>query len=222
MITEQQKQIYNLYLRAFRVNNNSPFRAKKNFDDVESDGEKMISLQKIERVFQKYPAFFSKMFFDAPYKVYDDDKKFFSLKFYSSHKGISTCIAYYKVLLQGNPEEQFDFLKDSYKFVAKFCEERKINLNQYTKFCSVAQNDCLIHLKEHKISWFLVFNVPGFYNLLYNLPRDEFELYYGSSIDLYALYDRYNSSAKTRDFLDKIKGKIAQYLQKKVAETKKV
>jgi hypothetical protein len=35
MITEKQKQIYNLYIRALRTNNNKPFKYKKNWDKFE-------------------------------------------------------------------------------------------------------------------------------------------------------------------------------------------
>ena len=221
LLTEKQKQIYNLYLRAFRTNNNLPFRAKKKFSDIETDGEKLMSLQKIEKVFNKYPAFFNSMFFDAPYKIYDDQdgkSKWHSLKFYGSQKGITTCIAYYKTLMQSNPEEQFDFLKESYKFVTNFCIEKKITLDGYTRHCSVAQNDCLIHLKEHKISWYLVFDIPHFHDLLYRLPEDEFELYYGSDVDLTKMQAQYRSSQKTQDFLAGIRRKITPFIRQKISQ----
>lgn len=217
-LTENQKQIYNLYLRAFRVNNNQPFRAKKDFSDIEKDPEKLASLGKIEKVFQRYPSFFNKTYFDAPYKIYNDDKKFFSLKFYGSQKGITTCIAYYKTLLQSNPEEQLDFIKDSYKFIAMFCEDKGIPLERYVSYCSVSQNDCLIHLKEHKISWYTVFGIPGFFELLNNLPKDEFELYYGSDVDLNYLLNKYRGSFKTQEYSSELKKKISSYLQKRLAE----
>lgn len=221
ILTEKQKQIYNLYLRAFRINNNQPFKPKKNFSDIETNAEKLTSLQKIEKVFCKYPAFFNKIYFDAPYKIYNDEKKYYSLKFYGSQKGISTCIAYYKVLLQSNPEEQFEFLKDSYKFIGRYCEEKHIPLELYSSYCSVSQNDCLLHLKEHKISWYVIFSLPGFYELIHNLPHDEFELYYGSDISIDSLYNKYKSSFKTQEFLSDIKRKITIYLQKKLAEQPK-
>jgi hypothetical protein len=217
-LSENQKQIYNLYLRAFRINNNQPFRAKKDFSDVETDIEKLTSLQKIEKVFQKYPAFFNKTYFDAPYKIYSDEKKYYSLKFFGSQKGISTCIAYYKILLQSSPEEQLDYIKDSFKFVAQFCEGKKIPLELYVRHCSVSQNDCLIHLKEHKISWYSVFGIPGFFEMLNNLPKDEFELYYGSDVELNVLLNRFRSSQKTTEYVSELKRKISGYLQKRLAE----
>lgn len=217
-LSENQKRIYNLYLRAFRVNNNQPFKAKKKFSDVEKDSEKMMQLQKLEKLFYRYPSFLNNFYFDAPYKIYNDDKKYYSLKFFSSSKGISTCIAYLKLLQQSDPEQQFEYFKDSYRFIAQFCEKHNLRLEQYTKHCSVSQNDCLIHLKEHKISWFAVFSIPGFYELLYSLPCDEFELYYGGDVNLNSLLNRYKSSTKTQDYLTELNKKISQYLKKKLEQ----
>lgn len=217
-LTENQKRIYNLYLRAFRINNNQPFKAKKNFSDIEKDSEKMMQLQKLEKVFLKYPSFFNNFYFDAPYKIYNDEKKYYPLKFYCSSKGTSTCIAFLKLLQQSDPEQQFEYFKDSYRFIAQFCEKNNLRLDQYTKHCSVSQNDCLIHLKEHKISWFVVFSVPGFYDLLYSLPCDEFELYYGGDVNLNSLLNRYKSSIKTQNYLTELNKKISQYLKKKLEQ----
>jgi hypothetical protein len=218
MISDIQKQIYNLYLRAYRINNNQPFKAKKKFDDLSI--EKIAYLEKLENVFKRYPAFLSNLYFDAPYKIYTDEKKFYDLKFFASSKGISTCIAYFKVLNSGNPEEQMDFIKSSYKFIAEFCVSKNIKLSQYVSYCSVSQNDCLIHLKEHKLSWYVIFSIPGFYDLLYNLPSDEFDLYFGSDISLNSLYNKYNASQKTEDSLTFIRNKIEDYLQKKLHQNK--
>lgn len=211
-LTEKHKQIYNLFLKAYRVNNKQPYRLKKKFDDIEKDHTKMKQLDHLRLLFEKYPSFCSDLFFDAPYKLYDDEKPFHTLKFYTSFKGISTCIAYIKSLRDGDPREQFEFMKESYKFIANFCIDKNITLEDYTKYCSVAQNDCLLHLKEHKICWYLVFSVPNFFDLLNSLPDDEFELYYGS-VDLNNLLNRYKSSPETHEYLDRIKKKISKFVK---------
>jgi hypothetical protein len=215
-ITDRQKLIYNLYLKSYRKNNNQPYRTKKNFDDVLKDDNKMTQLIKLENIFKKYPALCQTHYFDAPYKIYNDEKKFYPLSFYSSQKGITTCINYIDLLRDSDPESQFEHFKESYKFIANFCTENRINLSEYTKYCSVAQNDCLTHLKQHKISWYLIFSIPNFYELLYNLPKDEFELYFGTKVSLSKLYDKYNSSSKTKQFLSNIQDKIATYVRKQL------
>ena len=212
-INDIHKRIYNLYLRAYRINNNQPFRAKKNFKDVEDDAEILSYLKKQENVFKKYQAFLNDNYFNAPKIIYPDDKKYFSLKFYSSQKGITTCIAYYKLLLQTNPENQIEFFKESYKFIAEFCLEKCVELRDYVGYCSIAQNDCLKHLKEHKISWYVIFSIPGFYELLHNMPDDEFTLYYGSDIDIQELYTKYNNSSKTQNLLSEMRKKVSLFVQ---------
>lgn len=218
-MTETQKQIYNLYLKAYRVNNGQPFRPKKHFKDIENDLEVCAQLEKLDGVFKKYPTFFNSTFFDAPYKIYPDDKKYFSLKFYSSQKGITTCIAYYKTLIMADPETQFEFFKQSFKFIAEFCIEKSLELTDYVAYCTISQNDCLKHLKEHKISWYVVFTIPGFYDLLRKMPEDEFELYYGSDIDIDTLYDRYSLSIKTRKYLADITKMIKIYIKRSLKNT---
>jgi hypothetical protein len=214
MITEPQKRIYNYYLRSFRINNNNPFRPKKKFDDLKED--KKNQLIKLEKFFIKFPHLFNADFFDAPYILYQDEKKYYGLDFYASNKGLSTCINYYKFLQQTNPDNQLDYIKNSLKFITNFCIEKNIPIDGYTSYRSVAQNDCLKHLKEHSISWYCVFFIPRFRDLLYDLPKDEFELYFGSDIDLNDMEQKLiNSTDAKRILVEGIK-KITTFVQKKL------
>lgn len=215
-ISENQKKIYNLYLKALRKSKNSPFRYKKDFSDVIKDEKKIHHLKKLENIFQKYPALFCQKYFDAPYLLYSEKDQYYPLSFYSSQKGISTCISYIDFIRDSEPETQFEYFKESYKFITKFCIEKNIFLENYTKFCSVAQHDCLIHLKQHKISWYVVFSVPNFYELLYSLPKDEFELYFGTKVNLNTLYNRYSGSIKTVQFLNNVRNKLSKYIRKQL------
>jgi hypothetical protein len=54
--------------------------------------------------------------------------------------------------------------------------------------------------------------------MLNNLPKDEFELYYGSDVELNVLLNRFRSSQKTTEYVSELKRKISGYLQKKLAE----
>lgn len=218
-ITEIQKKIYNLYLKSLRVNNNKPFRPRKDFKKLESNVTTVSYLKKLEDVFKKYPAFFSDAYFDAPYKIYSDEDSVYTLKFFSSQKGISTCIAYFKALRDGEPDKQHQFLKDSFHFIAEFCIEKGLTLETYTSYCSVSQRDCLKHLKEHKISWYSVFGIPNFYDILHNLPSEEFEMYFGSDVDIVQLHDRYLSCRETVQLVSKIKDIVSKFLKKKLAQT---
>jgi hypothetical protein len=214
MITEFQKQIYNLYLKAYRINNGNPFRAKKNFDKL-SD-EIKTELIKLERFFAKFPHLLTDDFFNAPYRLYEDENKFYGLKFYSSQKGLTTCVEYFKTLAASDPDQQLDYIKASLKFITEFCVEKRIPFESYTSYRSVAQLDFLKHLKEHKISWYCVTGLPSLLSIVYDLPEDEFLLYFGSDIDLFAVKQKYDNSVKTKKLFADVAPKLANFVRQKL------
>jgi hypothetical protein len=136
------------------------------------------------------------------------------LKFYASQAAISAYISYTKLRKEQSPDEQHDYIKESFVFIANFCKDKNIKFKDYTKFKSVAQNDCLIHLKEHKISWYTVFDIPGFYELLYNLPEDEFQLYFGK-VSLHDINIKLKSSNSTKELIKNCTDRVNDFLRKK-------
>lgn len=215
MITETQKQIYNLYLRAFRVNNNKPYRTRKKFDDFEKEPDYMY-LMNLEGFFKKYPHLLKSDFFDAPYKLYKNEKSFYDLRYFSSYKGLTTCVEYYKSLLHSNPDEQLDFIKNSLKFVGEFCLEKKILISEYANFKSVVQNDFLKHIKEHRVSWYLVFGLKHAHDIIHKMEPDIFELYFGTDVNLNSLYNNYINSKKAKDMIETSIKKMDRFIEKKL------
>lgn len=210
MISETQKQIYNLYLRSLAEGSDRPYRVRKNFDKLKD--EYKVELEKLEKFFLKFPHLFRYEFFQAPYKIYQDENKFYSLKFYSG-KGLQTCLAYFKNLKESEPDEQLDYIKESLKFIANFCVEKNIRLDQYIGYKSVAQNDFLLHLKQHKISFYAIFAIPGVYYHLLNIPDDEFGLYFGDDLDLDGMWNRFNGSKKAKSYLEENVPKIEEWIR---------
>lgn len=215
MIPDIYKTIYNLYLKAYRKNNNQPFRSKKKFDDI-AGTDKELQLLKLSAIFQKYPHLMRDEFFDAPYKLYGDSKKYYGLDFYSSHKGLTACVKYFNFMAESTPNEQLDYLRESMKFVAAFCIENNIPLQQYVNHKTVVRNTCLKHLKEHKVSWYCIFVIPGLYEFLHKLPDDEFALYFGSELDLNTILNNYNGAKTAKEFLEKITKKLQKYIEKTI------
>lgn len=213
MINDTQKEIYNLYLRALRVNNGKPFRRKKKFDDINNPSI-LLYLQKLESFFKKFPHMLRNEFFDAPYVIYKDEKKYYDLRFFSSTKGLSTCIAYFKLLNDTNPDNQMDYIKSSLKFIVEFCIEKGIQFCEYSDYKTVVQPDCLKHIKEHRISWYVVFSIDSLKQKVYSMSNDEFELYFGSDISISQMYSRYTSSQVALPFLKKKIPEMAKYVTK--------
>ena len=220
MLSELQKQIYNWYICSQRRNNGKPSRFRKDFSNFKE--EKYLSaLQKIEKTFEKYPHLKRMEFFDAPFKVYPDKEQYYSLDFYATQKALMTCISYFKLLEQQNPDDQLEYIKESLRFITNFCLASNLLLNQYIRFKSVAQHDCLKHLKQHQISWYMVLAIPGFLKLIQEMPDDEFGLYFGAEIDLNFLIASYASSKVTRHFLEKKIRELDLFLMKKMVENGK-
>jgi len=214
MITDKQKQIYNLYIRSTRVNKGKPFKYRKNWDNF-NDPIIITRLAKIEKLFEKYPHFFCEDFFDAPYKLTGNTDDTFGLKWYTTHAAIAAFVNYARLRREQNPDEQLEHIKNSIRFIAEYCISKKITLDKYATYQSVVQPDCLIHLKEHKISWYLVFDIPGLYNTLYSLAADEFALYFGD-VNLHEIQIRLKSSTKAQRLINKAIHKLKEhlYLQK--------
>ena len=218
MITDNQKQIYNWYISAQRRNNDKPFRYRRDFSKFNEE-KYLPSLLKIENTFEKYPHLKRQEFFDAPFQVHTNDKdQYYSLESYATQKALMTCISYFKLLDQRKPDEQLEYIKESLKFVTNFCIEHNLFLHQYVHYKSVAQNDCLKHLKNHQISWYLVLALPNFLKLIQTMPDDEFSLYFGEEIDLNHLIASWASSKLTRQFLEKKVKEIDQFLIQKSLE----
>lgn len=212
MISDTGKRIYNYYLRAYRVNNDKPYKAKEDFSKFEQD-ENYIYVLKLEQFFKRYPHLLKYDFFNAPYQLYKDEK-FFSLKYYASFKGLRNCIDYYASLLKNTPDDQIDFIKESLKFITEFCLEKKIPISDYPFFKTITQHDFLKHLKEHRISWYMVFGIPGMIDHLHKMDPDEFELYYGDSINLGELQFKFSTSKKGKEMIEKGLKKMTQIVEK--------
>ena len=222
MLTETHKQIYNWYISAQRRNNDKPFRYRRDFSKFNEE-KYLPSLIKIEKTFEKYPHLRRQEFFDAPFQVHTKEKdQYYSLESYATQKALMTCIAYFKLLDQQKPDEQLEYIKESLRFVTNFCIEHKLFLYQYVQYKSVAQNDCLKHLKNHQISWYLVLVLPGFLSLIQAMPLDEFSLYFGEEIDINHLITAWAGSRVTRQFLEKKVREIDQFLIQKNLENNRI
>lgn len=213
MVTEKQKQIYNLFSTTSRKFRNKPYKFRKKWDGFEQK-EEYLFVQKLEKIFDKYPQFFNEKYFLAPYKLHSiDEDSYFPLKFYASQKGITCCTTYLNLLKDQKPEEQKEFIKETFQFIAKFCKEKNLKtLGDYVNYKSLVQNNCLKHLKEHRICWYTVFFINGFFDLLYKMPKDEFEMYYGTRIDLQEIRNVIYSNTDMVEFIEKCRRKTELYL----------
>ena len=128
-ITEFDKRVYNLYLSSVRSCQNKPYTLRKNFDGFVDD-DKFAYLKALSSRFSKTPHLMCKEYFSAPFTLGDEGH--FDLKYYSSMRAVGAFSRLSKSSENRPPDEQLDYLKQSFLFIYKFCKDHELKLNDYT------------------------------------------------------------------------------------------
>jgi hypothetical protein len=204
-ITENQKRIYNQHLSTYKHHQNKPYTLRENFDEfAEKDAEHYQCLIKLDNFFYNHKYVNRKLFFDAPYVIYED-REFFDLCFYNSQAAIKCYTLYIKQLEEQSPDgkSQLEFISDSLKFIRDYCIERKVHLIDYFKL-----NDCItsqwgIDFVANNVSIYVLlgfeyFNIP-IKDMMIGMPQEERELFFENALNNYALYkEKLGNSKKAK------------------------
>lgn len=176
-MTQNEKDCYNSYLATTRSIQNKPFNLRKDFSGFE-DSPDYIYVKRIANFFTKFPHVIKTWYFQAPYKIYED-QKYFDLKFYASQKALKTYTLYMKQKREQSPDhnDMVDFIKESMKNIGSYCVRQKIPLQQYIYYKEGATYCWLKHLKEYKICIYPLFEWADFPTLVGKLPEDEKDLF---------------------------------------------
>jgi len=151
MITEFEKQVYNNHLVISRKG--EAFKIRKDFSNLEDD--KLISLQKLARLFSNNQSINQDTFFTAPHKIYPEDE-YYPLEWYTKQKAIKCYTQYVKLLEIQDPDsaDALKRLQESLKFVLKYCQEKNLRLEDY-ELNTEGTMPCFVeHLKNHKINFY--------------------------------------------------------------------
>jgi hypothetical protein len=153
-LTEQEKHVYNTWLRVSRSRKNKPFQLRKKFDDL--DDGKCISVQKILRFFESNPSVKWDGFFDAPYEVLKDGN--FDLDFYTTRKAVSCYVSLVETRRLGDikTDEVQKQTKQGIKEIFEFCKEKNINFNDYKTFTTPGNTipEYILMLKKGTINFY--------------------------------------------------------------------
>lgn len=201
---EEEKNCYNTYLRVSRSSRNEPFKLRKDFDGFEKD-PKYDYVKRLLAFFNKYNQIDIETFFKAPYIIYKDETHF-SLDYFLTQKAIKAYHLYNIYLQNLHPDtnEQLEFIKKTLKFIYNYCKQEKIKIDDYITY---KESDSLIyswvlHLKEHKTCVYVLFYFSNFQYILYNIPKDEQELFLNEIVNSYATFKmRYNDSKYAKSFI---------------------
>lgn len=153
MITEREKDIYNSYLYATRSAQGKPTRFRKDFSKLKD--EDFVALKKLSAFFKKHNHINYRDWFAAPFSVYSKDE-WFDLRFFNSRKALKCYSIYMKEKEVSNPDtdENIEVLKDSFRFVAKFCIQNNLTLDEYRVHFTNNMPTCLLHLQEHRLNFY--------------------------------------------------------------------
>jgi len=198
-ITTFEQNIYNKFLAVSRSSLDKPFKLRKDFTDFE-DNENYFYVRKLGLFFNKFKNIDMDDFFKAPYVVYSKDQMY-DLKFYTSQKALKIYTLYQTKKMDESPDSlnQLYFIKRSLNFILKFCREQKIKPADYINHQTNDMYTFILHLKEHKISIYVLFGFETGESKLKELGADLLEFMFGNlknKLDIFRT--RYYTSSKAK------------------------
>lgn len=182
-LTKNQENLYNLYLKILRRSQEKPYSLRKNFDNFEKEKpQDYTNILKLDRFFNDHKNINVELFFEAPYKLYEDEE-YVSLQYYTTMKAVKSYNTYLKMIEELDPDTQIqlELLKNSLKFIRTFCVENGIDLNKYLKSEFGIGRNWIKHVYDLNISMnsiigltYIGYDVQSMVN---EIPSDEIELY---------------------------------------------
>ena len=213
-VSNREKQIYNTYLAVSRTARGEPFKPRKDFEDFDAD--KLYNVKRIASLLQRYPHIKPEDYFRAPYDLYSDQQ--FDLSYFANMTGVAAYTQFRKKIdtLPPDHEKQLEFIADSLKFIAKFCCEKKIKLEDYTGYQSGITFDWMKHLKRHEISVYVLMEFQDIYDKILSIPEDEKEILLGDIGKYYLGYKtRYLSSEQAKTLVQEGLKKVKSIIENK-------
>ena len=156
MISKTEESIYNSHLYTSRSVKNKPVRLRNNFDNLSE--KDVVCLKKLSRFFSSYRNINYTDWFTAPYKVYTEDDQYFDLHFFTTRKALKCYTMYMKQRETQDPDsdETINHIKECLSFVYSYCRDNNLTLEQYKVSVSGNMPTVLMHLKEHKITFYML------------------------------------------------------------------
>jgi hypothetical protein len=209
-LTDFEKQIYNCYLKNFRKG--EPYKPRKDFTDVNPNI--IVSLKKISYFLNKYSHIKVEDYFEAPNFLYKDEK-YPTLASFTGRTALKNYALYQKQKQDRNPENQFQEIKDSFRFIALYCLGSKIKLNQYLTYKAGYMYVWLNHYRENKINPYCLFALGNVFSVIEQIPKDEMGLFAQNlNENIVAYYNRYQKSSKTQTYCKEIIKRLENFIEK--------
>lgn len=199
-MTQEEKDIYNLFLKTQKQAKQQPYKLRKDFSEFEK-GEVYPQIQRLVQFFNTYRHVNKYLFFIAPYKIFNISDTFY-LDYYLTQKAIKAYSDYLKQLDEEDPDsnEHYEFVKQSLRFLKEYLISNNLKINDYAEYCPEINPIWVIHLLQRNISVFCLLAIPKFeykYNQLsYEIKEFILGEEFVSNFDKYKV--RYLNSQRTR------------------------
>lgn len=210
-ITQQEKNIYNCFLKHFR--NGLPFQYRKDFSDLTPSI--VVYLRKLSYFFNKFPHINQDDFFGAP-RVLHPDENCPPLSFFITRPAIRAYSLSMKKKENESPDKQLDKIKESFHFIGMFCLKNKIQLEQYLNHKTKNMPTWMEHYREHRINPYVLFEF-GNLNRFKSINEEEKSVWAGDFFEKIDSYQtRYYNSEKTKELTKEAYKKIKDFLKKEL------
>lgn len=199
-ITQEEKDIYNAYLVVTRRSQGKPYRKRENFDGFD-ESNNYVYIKKLSLFFSRYTHVDIEDFFKAPFEVYPTRDDTYDLSFYASRKALKIYTLYQTKKEEEPPDStnQLYFIKNSLNFILKFCRNNKITLNNYIYHKTEEQYSFILHLKERKISFYVLFGFVEAINIIKTIDKNILEFMFKDIYNKLEIYrKKYNNSTKAK------------------------
>lgn len=213
-LTDTEKKIYNIYLKNSRKG--QPYQPRKNFDGL--DPNTISYLFRISNFLKRYHHIDWNEYFES-FNFLHPNEKYPSLNYFFSRNAIKTYALYQKQKEDRDPEKQFDDIKKSVKFIAMFCLQNKIYLEDYIYHKTGYMYSWLNHYREHRVNPYSLMEIGNILSVLDKIPKDELYLFATNlQENIVAFKNRYIQSPKTQEYVKKLTATIKNFVKKELTK----
>lgn len=205
-MSEKEKLIYNTYLKYSRFG--QPWNPRKNFDKI-ADENKFL-LTRLLQFFNKFKHIKIESFFAATHFLHPEET-YPPLKFFISRPAIKNYSLYLKQIENQSPENQIEFIKESFQYISQLCLAKKIQMDDYLNYREELIPQWIQDYRQHQISIYSVMELNPDLN---KYEKDNLDVWVPGLVENFTTYKiRYHNSNITKNLVKQATTKIKDILK---------
>lgn len=171
-LSDSEKMIYNLWLRAIATASNRPYRKRENFDAIQQ--ETQLSLQKLDAFLERNKRIDIFDYFSSILKYYEEEH--LPLDFFCSSQASTAFFRQKKseIFRIRSEEELIEESKQAMRIIAEYCIEKNIRYDEYISYKeeNATFPAWLNHVREDKYFPLPLYMFPSFKITYEEIPDD--------------------------------------------------